>query len=283
MPFGADVYNYMCGPNEFNVTGTLRSYDVSPRRHERALRVLFTVDRDDETVPDAVEWYRRLVPGAKVPVFEHSAHDARSARGVGLNDVDQTGPPTVRSATEADRQRMLDVLTLAFVADPLARWGVPDPTQYLAGARSFFDAFGGNGVSHGSVYVVDDFAGAALWLPPGVEPDGERLGTLIETYCEPRVVPEFLAVFARMATFHPDAPHWYLPLIGVDPAKQGRGYGAALMRHAAEHFDRENALAYLESSNPRNIPLYQRFGFEVLDTIRVGSSPPITPMLRRPV
>jgi len=35
--------------------------------------------------------------------------------------------------------------------------------------------------------------------------------------------------------------------------------------------------AYLESSNPANIPLYQGHGFDILDTIQVGSSPPIFP------
>jgi hypothetical protein len=38
--------------------------------------------------------------------------------------------------------------------------------------------------------------------------------------------------------------------------------------------------AYLESSNPRNIPLYERFGFELLGVIQGGDFPPITPMLR---
>jgi GNAT superfamily N-acetyltransferase len=30
-------------------------------------------------------------------------------------------------------------------------------------------------------------------------------------------------------TYHPAEPHWYLPLIGVDPAHQNNGHGAALM------------------------------------------------------
>jgi ribosomal protein S18 acetylase RimI-like enzyme len=85
-----------------------------------------------------------------------------------------------------------------------------------------------------------------------------------------------------MERFHPDEPHWYLPLIGVEPNAQGRGLGAALLRHALERFDREGALAYLESSNPRNIPLYERHGFEIVGEIRVGAAPVMTPMLRRP-
>ncbi len=191
-------------------------------------------------------------------------------------------PPVVRSATEAERPNVIDVITLAFTADPLARWAVPDPTAYLESMTEIIDAFGCNGLPHGAAYVVDNFAGAALWLPPGVEPDEKRMGAITQECVPPDVFSDFAQVFERMARYHPDGPHWYLPMIGVDPARQGRGYGAALMRHATQIFDRDGAVAYLESSNARNIPLYQRHGFEVLGTVQVGSSPEIVPMLRMP-
>lgn len=191
-------------------------------------------------------------------------------------------PPVVRPATEAERRAVIDVITLAFVTDPLARWAVPNASDYLKYGPAFMDAFGCNGLPHGTAYVVGQFAGAALWLPPGVEPDGERMSAIAEKCVPADVQPEFAGVFEQMAGYHPHEPHWYLPIIGVDPALQGRGFGAALMRHAAQRFDRDGAIAYLESSNARNIPLYQRHGFEILGTVRVGSSPEIVPMLRMP-
>ena len=191
-------------------------------------------------------------------------------------------PPVVRPATAAERRKVIDLITLAFVADPLARWAVPSPSAYLESMTEFVDAFGCNGLTHGTTYVVDDFAGAALWLPPGVEPDGERMQAVAAQCVPPEVLPEFAEVFERMGTYHPHEPHWYLPIIGVDPARQGRGYGAALMRHAADLLDRDRALAYLESSNARNLPLYERHGFEILDEVQIGGSPTIWPMLRFP-
>ena len=62
-------------------------------------------------------------------------------------------------------------------------------------------------------------------------------------------------------------------LIGVDPARQGRGLGSALMKHTLALCDAEGALAYLESSNPRNVPLYERHGFEVVGEIRPADIP----------
>jgi ribosomal protein S18 acetylase RimI-like enzyme len=85
-----------------------------------------------------------------------------------------------------------------------------------------------------------------------------------------------------MGSFHPEEPHWYLPLIGVDPSHQARGYGSMLMKHALERCDREEKLAYLESSNPRNLSLYIRHGFELIGTIQVADAPPVFPMRRKP-
>ena len=102
-----------------------------------------------------------------------------------------------------------------------------------------------------------------------------------------RTVPEqdqeaLFSMFEQMGDYHPHEPHWYLPLIGVDPVRQRKGYGSMLLEHALKVCDEDQMPAYLESSNPENIPLYQRHGFEVLGTIQAGTSPPVTPMLRRP-
>jgi hypothetical protein len=54
------------------------------------------------------------------------------------------------------------------------------------------------------------------------------------------------------------------------------------LRHVTDQCDRDGVLAYLDSSNPRNIPLYLRHGFEIVGRVQSGNSPVITPMLRKP-
>lgn len=98
----------------------------------------------------------------------------------------------------------------------------------------------------------------------------------------PDRLDDVLATFGKMDQSHPEEAHWYLPMIGVDPRAQGRGLGGALMRHAVARCDRDRAPAYLETANPRNIPLYERFGFEAMASFQVGAAPRVTPMLRRP-
>ena len=191
-------------------------------------------------------------------------------------------PIAVRSASRDEESAVSAVIALAFATDPMARWSLRDPHTYLAVMPDLIRAFGAAAYDSDSAYVSDDFGGAALWLPPGVEPDIETLERLIKTHADPAILSDVDAIFEGMARYHPQVPHWYLPLIGADPTRQSRGVGSALMRHALARCDREGTAAYLESSNPRNISLYQRHGFEVLGTIQTGSSPVLTPMLRPP-
>jgi GNAT superfamily N-acetyltransferase len=83
-------------------------------------------------------------------------------------------------------------------------------------------------------------------------------------------------------SYHTREPHWYLPILGVDPLQYGKGLGSFLMQYAAPLFDPENVVACLELSNAKNILFYKRHGFELLGTIQVGGSPSIYPMLRKP-
>ncbi len=147
---------------------------------------------------------------------------------------------------------------------------------------SFARAFGGGAFAHRAAHCTDDYAGAALSLPPNVHPEEDAVAELWKRTVSGPILSDVFAVFEQMVKFHPNEPHWYLPLIGVDPAHQGRGYGGALLKHALQQCDRDHTPAYLESTNPRNIPLYQRHGFEVLGTIQAGASPTLVPMLRRP-
>lgn len=188
--------------------------------------------------------------------------------------------PTVKTIAPGEQGAAISTIVLAFATDPVARWCWPDPDEYLAVMPDFTRAFGGGAFDHGSGHATSDCAGAALWLPPGAHPDEEAVGEIMERTMTAEVRDGMSKAFEQMGACHPSGPHWYLPLIGVDPLHQGKGLGAALLRHALAQCDREHLPAYLESSNPRNISLYQRHGFEVLGTIETGG-PALTPMLRR--
>ncbi len=188
----------------------------------------------------------------------------------------------IHTATQDDAHSLVTTLVLAFSSDPVARYMYPQPYQFLTHFPSFVRAFGGKAFEHGTAYFTDQQIGAALWFPPGVEPDEEPLINLIQHSIAEAKHPELFAVLEQMGHYHPDEPHWYLPMLGVEPTQQGKGHGSALLLQQLRQCDRENQLAYLESSSPKNIPLYERHGFKLLGIIREGTFPPIFPMLRYP-
>jgi GNAT superfamily N-acetyltransferase len=191
-------------------------------------------------------------------------------------------PPRLTMATPEDIDRCSAVLTLAFSSDPACRWAWPDPGQYLEAFPAFVRAFGGRAFHVGAADRAFDYCAAALWLPPGESPDDEALAALIQRTIKPELQGALFALFERMDRYHPREPHWHLPLIGVDPAAQGLGYGSALLDRMLATCDRDRKPAYLEATSPRNVPLYKRHGFVPLGEIRVTGSPPIVPMLREP-
>ncbi|MEH2533373.1 GNAT superfamily N-acetyltransferase [Bradyrhizobium sp. AZCC 1588] len=188
--------------------------------------------------------------------------------------------PEVISADANDRANAISTIVLGFAADPMARFAWPDPSVYLRIMPRMVNAFGGGAFEHGTAYITEGARAAALWLPPGVEPDEAEMNAIMEESLRPEISGDIGAIMKGMAEHHPHEPHWYLPLIAADPKWIGQGLGSLLMKHALRRCDEEGIAAYLESSNPRNISLYERHGFKITGKIQSGSSPVVTPMLR---
>jgi GNAT superfamily N-acetyltransferase len=197
-----------------------------------------------------------------------------------------------RPATRADISALSVTLGRAFFDDPVMCWMLPDVDQRRRRLHRLFAALTRyHHLSRGGVEVAPDgdgIGGAALWDPPG-----QWEHTRAE---ELRAMPRLLLAFGTtlrrgleadelMKKAHPEEPHWYLAVIGSDPAVRGKGFGQVLMRSRLDRCDAEHAPAYLESSNPDNVPYYQRFGFEVTGEIKLPgrdgiAGPSLVPMWR---
>ena len=194
--------------------------------------------------------------------------------------MDTTPPGVETIAGDAEVDHAIATLVLAFVTDPVARWMYDNPHLYLLHIPRLFRALGKNSFEGGAAQRTKDGLGVALWLPPGVHGDDGPLEAVIAGSIAEEKRAEVVAVFERTEHYRPAEPHWYLSLIGVEALHRNRGRSAALLKHRLRQCDREHLPAYLWSSNPLNTSLYKRHGFEIVGTIRVGSSPSIYPILR---
>jgi ribosomal protein S18 acetylase RimI-like enzyme len=179
-----------------------------------------------------------------------------------------------------DRQGVIDTLVLAFSADPVERWMYPESRRYLTCFPAFITEFGGRAFAEETVWGLGDLSAVALWFPPGIEPDGDAVVAVLIDTLAPERHEDTLAVLGQMDEAHPRFPHWYLPWLGVDPALQGRGLGGELLQHCLRIVDEDHLPAYLETPNPRTIPFYERYGFEVTGHAQAGACPPMALMLR---
>ena len=187
---------------------------------------------------------------------------------------------TIKAVAQTDEPRVTATLVSAFIADPVERWLYPQPLAYLTHFPAFIAAFGGDALEKETVWSLDDFAAVAIWLPPGVQADGDAIVTVLSESVSTEKHTDTFSVLEQMDAAHPTDPHWYLPWLGVDGARQGAGLGAELLRQCLIRVDADHSPAFLETPNPRTVPFYERHGFRVSSVSQAGACPPVTSMLR---
>ncbi|GAC69918.1 GNAT family N-acetyltransferase [Gordonia soli] len=187
--------------------------------------------------------------------------------------------PEITVVRSRDIEVASAVLAQAFADDPVVRWMAPDPRRHRLMFRTLLRY--AHGRADGLDLAVRDgqFVGAAVWDPPGHKESATRqmlaMGGFVRSLGSR--IGYGAAVEQLFAKARPPGTFWYLAQVGA-PA-QGLGIGSALLRARLETIE---GPAYLESSNVANIPLYERFGFEVTDEISLPHDGPLVwPMYRR--
>lgn len=193
----------------------------------------------------------------------------------------------VRKATYADVDVVSRSLARAFEDDPVMEWLFPlSVRNRLDRLRRFFtlDMAKWN-LRHDETWTTPELTGGALWAPPGKwklsTADVMRSMPTMARLLGPRL-PVALQGLNQVERNHPHEPHYYLAILGTDPAHQGKGVGGALLAPVLDRCDAEGLGAYLESSKERNVPYYRRFGFEVTKELPLPKGPPVWLMWRDP-
>jgi GNAT superfamily N-acetyltransferase len=187
-----------------------------------------------------------------------------------------------RIAVPADAPEVARVLAAGFLDDPVLTWIFSEPGR-AAKLTVFFDFLAREAlVPLGATYLGE--GGSACWTPPG-SPEWpaereEQLSALAEEHLTADDRRRLTDLSALMQAHHPHDPHWYLGVIAVEPARQGRGLGASLLEASLRAVDADRLPAYLESTNPRNRTLYERHGFESVEELEVPDGPTLMAMWR---
>jgi GNAT superfamily N-acetyltransferase len=184
------------------------------------------------------------------------------------------------------------VLARAFQNDPPLVYGIPNDADRCRILPLFMVPFLNYGNLFGEVYVTAAKPeSVAIWLPVENldETPEEDHEAGIDTI--PSIIgAEASARFANLVTFvgiyhHRFAAgrHLYLQWLGVEPSRQGQGLGSATISPVLRRADAEGLPCYLETFQPRNVPLYQKHGFRIMaEEIEPASGLPAWFFLRQP-
>lgn len=175
-----------------------------------------------------------------------------------------------------------------FADDPVMSWVFQDPATSERGRLIAFTGLSRSYLVPNSVLQVIDDGCATLWRAPAwaapAATEDDMTPDDREPPWGPDVTERFRIVGEAMEAAHPhDRPHWYLNVIATLASRRGHGLGARALRSVLDRADAAGEPAYLESSNPRNMTLYRRHGFDdVGDPIDLPDGPSLYPMWREP-
>ena len=103
----------------------------------------------------------------------------------------------IRTATWADENQIAALVGLAFSMDPIVRWLLPDPHDYLESNEKYIRLSCGPAFDNGSAFIIGNMYGAALWLPPGVEVDSGPVAGFVNPKAKPAVLDDFAALVEK--------------------------------------------------------------------------------------
>jgi ribosomal protein S18 acetylase RimI-like enzyme len=185
-----------------------------------------------------------------------------------------------------------EMLTKSFFHDSKLCSVIPDEAERRERARHLFEFEIRYGLNYGMVYTTSpSLEGLAVWLPSekseitfwrAFRSGGMRLQGGLGKENMQRLMA-FSDAVDRLHKKHAPNKHCYLFFIGIDPGFQGRKMASRLIRPVLGRLDHLGMPCYLNTQNEKNIPIYQHFGFDIVEQLVLpGTEILHTGMLRKP-
>ncbi len=182
------------------------------------------------------------------------------------------------------------ILAQSFQEDPLFIYFFPNEADRQTMLPHLFNLPIRHAILRGEVYVSSKFEGVAVWLP---SEDAEMSPwRMLTSGGLPLMLKMGMRNMAKMMRYsdyisavqkrQASMKHWYLELIGVDPAFQGKGFASVLLKPMFTRFDSMQLPCYLETLSQKDVSIYQHYGFETVEEGTIpGTEIPIWAMLRQ--
>jgi ribosomal protein S18 acetylase RimI-like enzyme len=190
-----------------------------------------------------------------------------------------------REVTQATPDRigaLAPVFGRAFVDEPMTRWSLGADGDAVDRLTRAFAYFLEPVLSLGLVWEVGGGSGAAVWIPPKQFDDWD-----VHPWSQARITAltdddgrRYTRFWDWEDSHHPAEPLWQLDSIAVDPAAQGQGLGAALIATGLALAQADGTGAFLSTATPRNVSIYARSGFRVVEEANAPDGGPTIYFMR---
>lgn len=199
---------------------------------------------------------------------------------------------THRQLILTDVQNAAEVLSYAFMEDPLISFMLPFRRTRFNTLMKFFRVYCELGIRNGRGFGVGEpLQGAAFWKFPDHESMSisvKSLGKLLPLLFTMYPIGYFRAreILSRIDSLHEKhahEAHFYLDNLGLLAGSRGKGLSSGLIRPFLELADQQKVIAYTDTVTKANVPYYEHFGFQCVEESPVDKTGITVYAMRRPV
>jgi len=191
-----------------------------------------------------------------------------------------------------DVEPAAEVISRAFMEDPLCAFMLPFKRTRLRTLKKFFRLYGEVNIKNGCGFGVGEpLQGVAYWKSPDQDDLSislKSIGKLLPLFLTWYPVGYYrarpiLSITDLLHKKYASEPHFYLDNLGVVPSARGQGLSSRLIRPFLEMADARKVIAYTDTVTRSNVALYEHFGFECVEEAPIVGTGVTVWALRRSV
>lgn len=173
----------------------------------------------------------------------------------------------MKKAKYTDKALVVDILTKSFETNQSVNYIVKQDEKRIKRLSALMDYSFEVCIAFGDVFLSNDNKACALIVYPD-----KKKATLKSTLLDLKLIfqsvgfeniSKTLKREKLISSIQPKIAMSYLWFIGVDPVAQNQGIGGKLLQEIIDYSNNNNRPIYLETSTVKNLPWYEKFGFEV--------------------